>query len=49
MREKRETAGLSLQRVAELMEFSAAYVSDLERGRREWNEKLIKAYEKVLQ
>ncbi len=48
MRELREASGLSLRRVAELMEFSAAYVSDLELGRREWSDKLIRAYEKAL-
>lgn len=48
MRKLREASGLSLRRVAELMEFSAAYISDLELGRRDWSEKLIKAYEKAL-
>lgn len=48
MRKRREATGLSLRRVAELMELSAAYVSDLELGRRDWNEKLVKAYERVL-
>lgn len=48
MRQLREAAGMSLRRVAELMEFSAAYVSDLELGRREWSPKLIQAYKKAL-
>lgn len=48
MRKLRQASGLSLRRVAELMEFSAAYISDLELGRRDWSEKLIKSYERVL-
>jgi predicted transcriptional regulator len=48
MRKLRETARLSLRKVAELMGFSAAYVSDLELGRREWSPKLIQAYQKAL-
>jgi predicted transcriptional regulator len=48
MRKLREASGMSLRRVAELMEFSAAYISDLELGRRDWSTKLITAYEKAL-
>ena len=48
MRKKRETAARSLRDVARRMELSAAYVSDLELGRRAWSPKLIKAYEGAL-
>lgn len=48
MRKLRQTAGLSLREVARQMGRSAAYISDLELGRRGWNTGLIRAYEKVL-
>jgi predicted transcriptional regulator len=48
MRKLREASGMSLRRVAELMGLSAAYISDLELGRRDWSLKLITAYEKAL-
>lgn len=48
MRALRKSAGLSLREVARRLDFSAAYISDLELGRRDWSEKLIKIYEKAL-
>lgn len=36
MREYREHHGISIREVARRMGLSAAYVSDLERGRRNW-------------
>jgi transcriptional regulator with XRE-family HTH domain len=44
MRRLREKAGVSLRAVARRLGYSAAYVSDLELGRREWREKLIGDY-----
>jgi hypothetical protein len=47
-RQRRERMGLSLRTVARLMNISAAYLSDLELGRRPWSEKLIKRFQGVL-
>lgn len=48
MRKKRETAEKSLREVARRMDLSAAYVSDLELGRRAWSARLVKEYEAAL-
>lgn len=48
MRKLRQATGLSLRKVAERMGRSAAYISDLELGRRGWSGALIRAYEKAL-
>lgn len=48
MRKLRQAAGLSLREVARQMGRSAAYISDLELGRRGWSGTLIRAYEKAL-
>ncbi len=42
IRMARERAGLSLRDIGELIGVSAPYISDLERGRRSWNEDLFK-------
>lgn len=47
-RKRRKEAGLSLREVARRMNFSVAYVSDLELGRRGWNDDLMKRYLKAL-
>lgn len=44
-REARKRAGLSLREVARRMKFSAPFISDLELGRRCWNEKLVMKYQ----
>lgn len=43
-RQYRESKGVSLRRVAELMEFSAPYVSDLELGRRKWDQEKLEKF-----
>jgi DNA-binding XRE family transcriptional regulator len=43
-RQVRIKAGLSLRDMARLLDLSAPYVSDLERGRRNWNEHLIQCW-----
>jgi predicted transcriptional regulator len=48
MRRKREAADRTLREVARRMELSAAYISDLELGRRAWSQRLITAYQKAL-
>ena len=40
-RKFRKEQGLSLKAVASRMGITSAYLSDLERGRRNWNEKII--------
>lgn len=46
MRQRRERAGVGLRELARKLDVSAAYLSDLELGRRGWrNAKLRKAYE----
>ena len=40
-RSYREKSGLSLRECAKKMDISAAYLSDLERGRRKWNVKIV--------
>lgn len=44
----REKRGKSLREVAKAMEKSAPYVSDLERGRRNWSDELVADYRKAL-
>lgn len=44
MRKLREKAGLSLRKVALGMAISAAHLSDLELGRKNWNEDHIRAF-----
>lgn len=45
MRKRRESVpGLSAREVARRMGFSAAYVSDLERGRRHWTPEVTRKY-----
>ena len=45
LREKK--ANLSLREVARRMDVSAAYVSDLEHGRRDWRPELIAKYKQA--
>ncbi len=45
----REEAGLSLRKVAELMGLSPPYLSDIERGRRNWSAVLLQQYNNALQ
>lgn len=44
----REVAGVSLRELARTMGVSAPYLSDLERGRRNWTEELEDRYVKAL-
>jgi len=48
MRTMRETAEVSLRSVAKTMGITPAYLSDLERGRRAWNDKLCKRFQEAL-
>lgn len=43
-----EKAGLSLREMARRLKFSAPFVSHLERGRRNWTEKLAERFTDVL-
>lgn len=43
-RRRRKAVDLSLREVARRMNLSVAYLSDLELGRRGWNEKLTQRY-----
>lgn len=47
MRQRREKAGLTLTAMANQLDLSAAYLCDLELGRRHWSPKLIEAYDKL--
>lgn len=49
MRKLRRSKRLSLRSVADKMGFSAPYLSDLERGRRNWNTELIKEFKATCQ
>lgn len=40
---------VSLRDVAKLMKISAAYLSDLERGKRDWNADLVNRFEVALE
>lgn len=44
MRQLREAEGLSLRALAKRMSLSPSYLSDLEHGRRHWNERLVTSY-----
>lgn len=48
LRKKREEAGLPLRRVADAMGISAAYLSNLENGRRAWRPGLEVDFEKAV-
>lgn len=48
MRSLREGKGLTLREVSRRMGVSAAYVSDLERGRRAWNTSVTEKYFRAL-
>lgn len=48
MRALRKASGKSLRQVAGAMKNSPAYVSDLELGRRGWNDALIEKYKKAV-
>lgn len=48
MRLKRIAAGVTLAAVADKMGFTKPYLSDLELGRRSFNEKLIRGFEHAL-
>ena len=45
---QRLVRGLSLREVSRRLGISAPYLSDLERGNRNWNEPLISNYRKIL-
>jgi len=49
LRNKRERTKASLRDVAGLMKISAAYLSDLERGKRDWNADLVGRFEVALE
>lgn len=48
MREARERAGLSVREMARRLNQSAPFVSDLELGRRGWNDKRVAQWAKIL-
>lgn len=48
-RNGRKAEGFSLRAVANKMQFSAPYLSDLENGRRQWSQKLLMTYLGALQ
>ena len=47
-RRRRETFGKSLRKTARAMGISAAYLSDLELGHRQWSEELSKKFNEVI-
>lgn len=47
-RKARETAGVTLRSLAKAMTFTAAYISDLELGRREWSNGMSEHYDECL-
>lgn len=47
-RKERLAKGISLRQVAKHMKKSAPYISDLERGRRAWNEMLVLKFNAAL-
>lgn len=47
MRSLRQAKGFSLRRLGNRLRLSAAYLSDLENGKRNWRDELINAYEKL--
>ena len=48
LRRRRQAAGRTLNSTARRMGISGPYLSDLERGRRNWTEALIKRFEKAI-
>lgn len=48
MRAMRKASGNSLRSVANAMSLSAAYISDLELGRRAWSDALIERFKKAV-
>lgn len=48
LRKEREQAGMSLRAMAHNVKRSAAYLSDLERGRRNWSADKIAEYRRIL-
>ena len=48
MSQLRKDKGISLQEVARRLKFSAAYICDLEKGRRLWRHELIEKYKAAL-
>jgi transcriptional regulator with XRE-family HTH domain len=47
-RQQRERSGFSLREVARRLDLSAAYVSNLERGRNNWTEKRFADFRRAL-
>ena len=47
-RAKRMASNLTLRALAREMDVSASYVSDLERGKRPWSDKLVFRYDSAL-
>jgi transcriptional regulator with XRE-family HTH domain len=47
-RAARESMGLMLQTVADRMDISMTYLSELERGRRNWSDSLVEKFQKAL-
>ena len=48
MRQSRILSGLSLREISRRMCLSAPYLSDLERGKRNWTKKLANRYEDAI-
>lgn len=48
LRSLRETRGLSLEAVAKKLKLSLSYLSDLERGRRNWTEAKVARFRKAV-
>lgn len=47
MRRLRTARGLSLQEISRRLDLSLSYVSDLERGRRNWNDELVERFKRA--
>lgn len=47
-RQERVRMNLTLKRVSDLMDFALSYISQLERGKANWNEKLMQEYNDAL-
>lgn len=48
LRKERERAHVDIGAVAGLMDYSAAYISDLERGNRNWSNELVEKYRRAV-
>lgn len=48
MRRIREKHGFSLRQIGSVMDVSHQYVAELENGRRNWSEKLVRRYERAV-